>query len=173
MLLLVQVYGMLQTPWPAMPTPRVPSTPLARRAALGTVARVLLAAATQALLPRTLLAGTSRTTPEVVHPDPRPGITAEHVLAESEVPERYRDAYRAAREIPEVLDGIFCHCDCAAHRGLRSLLSCCESEMPQSCGICLGEARTAHRMHGRGATLAEIRVAVDRAYGGRGEHEHA
>ena len=155
-----------------MPTPRVPSTTLPRRAALGTLARVLLvAAATPALLPRTLLAGTSRT-PPVVHPDPRPGITAEHVLAESEVPERYRDAYRAAREIPEVLDGIFCHCDCAAHRGLRSLLSCYESEMPQSCGICLGEARTARRMHGRGATLDEIRAAVDKAYGGRDGHEH-
>jgi hypothetical protein len=155
-----------------MPTPRAPSTPLARRDALGALARLLLAAATPALLPRTLLARTPRTWREVVHPDPRPGITAEHVLPEGEVPERYRDAYRAAREIPEVLDGIFCHCDCAAHRGLRSLLSCYESEMPQSCGICTGEARTAHRMHGRGATLAEIRVAIDRAYGGRDEHQH-
>ena len=155
-----------------MTTPHVPSTPLARRAALGTLARVLLAAAMPARLPRPLLARTLRPAPEVVHPEPRPGVTAEHVLAEADVPERYRDAYRAAREIPEVLDGIFCHCNCAAHRGLRSLLSCYESAMPQSCGICTGEARTAHRMHGRGATLAEIRVAIDRAYGGRDEHAH-
>ena len=156
-----------------MPMPHGPSTPVTRRAALGTLAGVLLAAATPALLPRTLPARPLGPPSDVVHPDPRPGITAERVLAEADVPERYRDAYRAAREIPEVLDGIFCHCDCAAHRGLRSLLSCYESEMPQSCGICTGEARTAHRMHGRGATLAEIRAAVDRAYGGRDGHEHA
>ena len=133
-------------------------TPLTRRAALA-------ALVTMAAMPRDVLALATRV--QVKHPDPRPGVTAERVLAEADVPEKYHDAYRAARDYPQVLDGIFCHCDCEAHRGLRSLLSCYEGTMPQSCGICLGEARLAHRLHGTGKTLAEIRVAVDERFGGR------
>jgi hypothetical protein len=156
---------------PALRDPGSGSTPvvLARRAALGAIARATLATlALAGALPRDLLARASRPAqPEVKHPDPRPGVTAERVLAEADVPEKYRDAYRAAREHPQVLDGIYCHCDCEEHRGLRSLLSCFESTMPQSCGICLGEARLAARLHGRGKTLAEIREAVDESYGGR------
>jgi hypothetical protein len=39
--------------------------------------------------------------------------------------------------------------------------------MPQSCGICTGEARLARRLHARGRTLAQIRVEIDRTYGDR------
>ncbi|HEX2188943.1 MAG TPA: PCYCGC motif-containing (lipo)protein [Longimicrobiaceae bacterium] len=143
--------------------------PLRRRAALGVLARGLLAAlAAPGLLPRAAAAHARRAAP---HPDPRPGITAARVLPEESVPPRYRDAYRAAREIPQVLDGIRCHCDCAEDRGLRSLLSCFETDMPQSCGICLGEARLALRLHRRGRGLAAIREEVDRGYGSRAERE--
>ena len=99
------------------------------------------------------------------HPDPRPGITAEHVLAADKVDASHRDAYAAAREIPEILDGIYCHCDCAdRHGNLRSLLSCYETEMPMSCGVCSGEARTALRLHKKGKTLDEIRSAIDKQF---------
>jgi hypothetical protein len=102
----------------------------------------------------------------VKHPDPRPGITAEHVLSDDKVDASHRDAYAAAREIPEVLDGIYCHCDCAdRHSNLRSLLSCYETEMPMSCGVCTGEARTALRLHKQGRTLDEIRAAIDKQFG--------
>lgn len=149
-----------------MPIPPSPD-PLSRRSALGALARGLLAAlAAPALLPGRVAA---HARPSGWHPDPRPGITAAKVLPEATVPPRYRDAYRAAREIPGVLDGIYCHCDCEEHRGLRSLLACFEGDMPQSCGICLAEARLAHRMHRSGKGLAEIREAVDRAYGKRKE----
>jgi hypothetical protein len=142
---------------------------LARRAALGALARATLAAlALAGAFPRDVLAHAAHGAwPDVKHPEPRPGVTAERVLPEQDVPAKYRDAYRAAREYPQVLDGIFCHCDCEAHRGLRSLLSCYEGTMPQSCGICLGEARLARRLHERGKSLAEIREAVDDTYGGR------
>lgn len=141
-----------------------PETPLSRRGMLVSAARAFarLTAAT-VLLPRPALA--SLPSVRGGHPDPRPGITAAKVLPDSEVKQKYKDAYAAARELPEVMDGIFCHCDCAAHKGLRSLLSCFESAMPQSCGICLGEARLARRLHLRGDSLAAIRVAVDKTYG--------
>ena len=98
------------------------------------------------------------------HPEPREGITAERVLAAEKVPKRYADAYDAAREIPEVLDGLYCHCDCAERDGLRSLLECFYGTMPQSCRVCLNEARLARRLHGQGRSLDEIRRAVDDEY---------
>ena len=115
-----------------------------------------------------LMLGASRRIPRGTtrHPDPRPGITSAHVLPADKVDEEHRDAYAAAREIPEILDGIYCHCDCAdRHSNLRSLLSCYETEMPMSCGVCSGEARTALRLHKKGKTLDEIRAAIDKQYG--------
>ena len=151
--------------------------PLGRRAAIALLARTTLGALVAAgALPRHALALTAGM--QVKHPDPRPGITAAAVLAHEDVPLKYRDAYAAAREVPQVLDGIFCHCDCAAHRGMRSLLSCFESKMPQSCGICLGEARLALKLHREGKDLAAIRAAVDRRFGGNrsgrrdDDHDH-
>jgi len=101
----------------------------------------------------------------VEQPEPRPGITAERVLAADEVPSQARRAYEAAREIPQLLDGLYCHCDCAGRDGLRSLLSCFETRMPFSCGYCREEAELALRLHREGRTLAEIRRAVDREFG--------
>src|SRR5688500_10809069 len=59
------------------------------------------------------------------HPDPRPGITAAKVLPVEKLPNRkkVRSAYAAAREFPEVFDGVYCVCDCTS-MGHRSLLSC-------------------------------------------------
>jgi hypothetical protein len=101
----------------------------------------------------------------VVHPEPRPGITAAKVLPAERVKRRARAAYQAAREIPEVLDGLYCHCDCASRDGLRSLFACFETEMPNGCGVCTGEAVLARKLHRKRSTLAEIRAAVDEKYG--------
>jgi hypothetical protein len=132
--------------------------PISRRSAL-----VRLAACVAA--PLATVAARRLPTAPTHHPDPRPGITAEHVLPDDKVDAKTRDAYAAAREIPEVLDGIYCHCDCAdRHSNLRSLLSCYETEMPMSCGVCAGEARTALRLHRQGKSLDEIRAAIDRQF---------
>ena len=101
----------------------------------------------------------------VVHPEPRPGITAAAVLPADRVPKRARAVYDQAREIPGVLDGIYCHCDCAERDGLRSLLSCFETEMVASCRICSGQAKLAYELHRRGKTLDEIRASVDAKFG--------
>jgi hypothetical protein len=34
------------------------------------------------------------------------------------------DAHRVARDIPEVLDQLYCYCECDKHLGHKSLLSC-------------------------------------------------
>jgi hypothetical protein len=102
------------------------------------------------------------------HPDPRPGIDASHMLS----PEKVREhpgavaAFDEARTIPQILDGIRCHCGCADLPDKRSLLSCYEEDgMALDCDICQGEARLAYRLHARGRTLAEIRDAIDARYG--------
>lgn len=102
----------------------------------------------------------------VDHPEPRKGVTAERVLSGTDMKKkRAQGAYEMAAKIPHVLDGIFCHCDCHDVHGKRSLLECFEVEMASSCGICMGSAETAYRMHEKGKTLDEIRTAIDAKYG--------
>ena len=98
------------------------------------------------------------------HPTPRPGIDASRVTAAKEVHggAETREAFELARQIPQVLDGIRCHCGCAEMEGFYSLLSCFEKDgMAQHCEVCQGLARLAHRMHRAGKSLAQIRSAVD------------
>jgi hypothetical protein len=132
-----------------------------RREALRALARVAGAAVVTLALPR----GAGALVRRARHPDPRPGITAANVLAEGAVPERAREAYRVAREIPGILDGIYCHCDCAERDGKRSLLGCFEGTMASTCGICRGEATLAGKLNAKGKSLDEIRAAVDDEYG--------
>ena len=102
----------------------------------------------------------------IEHPDPRPGITAEHVLPADHFKEaKVARNYDMAREIPEVLDGLYCHCDCSKSMHHRSLLSCYESEQPSGCGTCIEEMKLAYRLHKEGKTLDEIRKAVDERFG--------
>lgn len=102
-----------------------------------------------------------------VHPEPRPGVTAERVLPPSMVLNTpgAAEAYAAARTAPAVLDGVYCHCDCAKHFGHRSLLTCFESDHGSHCDICMGEARLAARLAAQGSTLEQIRHAIDERFG--------
>jgi len=101
------------------------------------------------------------------HPDPRPGITSEGVLAPASYAgyDRIVRAYEAAQQMPEVLDGLYCYCDCRHHFNHRSLLACFQSEHGASCDICLDEAWMAAQMHRQGKSLTEIRRAVDAQFG--------
>ncbi len=101
------------------------------------------------------------------HPDPRPGITGENVLAEAEIGERrrVREAYEAARTHPELFDGVYCACECDKSMGHRSLLSCFESRQAIGCMACREEAELVTRLARDGKSLAEIRLAVDEEFG--------
>ncbi len=102
-----------------------------------------------------------------VHPDPRPGITAERVLPPGLVLNTpgAAEAYAAARSAPAVLDGVYCHCECAKHLGHRSLLTCFESDHGAQCDICMGEATLAARLAAQGSSLDAIRRAIDERFG--------
>lgn len=98
------------------------------------------------------------------HPTPRRGIDASRVTAAKDVHggAEVREAFELVRQIPQVVDGIRCHCGCAEMEGVYSLLSCFENDgMAQHCDVCQSLARLAHRMHRDGKSLDQIRRAVD------------
>jgi len=101
------------------------------------------------------------------HPAPRPGVTGRAVLPASSfgADARLVEAYTAAREMPEVFDGLYCYCRCKEDFGHRSLLTCFESEHGASCDVCLAEAKLAAEMHANGASLDAIRSAIDAQFG--------
>jgi hypothetical protein len=119
---------------------------------LGTVAAVAL---TGALLGACSGAGH--------HPTPREGVTGAGVLPASTWGDDMRlvRAYEAAHEFPAVFDGLYCYCECKENLGHRSLLTCYQSEHAASCDVCLTEGTMAFQMHQRGATLDQIRQAID------------
>ena len=122
-----------------------------------------------ALLPVVFLARPVRALAEArpKHPTPRPGITAARVLPDGKLHDQSVAAvFAKVREIPQIVDGIRCHCGCAGVEGFYSLLSCYEGNgMAQHCVICQGEARLAHKLHTEGWSLNGIRTAIDAEFG--------
>ncbi len=106
------------------------------------------------------------------HPTPR--LDAATVQVRDVVPAsayaaypRVAEVYREAAQIPEILDGLYCYCDCSRHSGHYSLLDCFKSDHGAGCDICLSEAALAYKMAKEGKSLDQIRSAVDALYGGR------
>jgi len=129
-----------------------PAWILAGGAAAGIVAVALLALLQQ---------------PPAHHPTPRPAGEAGPVrdAAIYEAYPRVEGAYRMAAEIPSVLDGLHCYCECAANLGHYSLLTCFQSDHAAGCDTCLGEAMLAYQMTRQGASLSAIRKAIDQNWG--------
>ena len=101
------------------------------------------------------------------HPEPRPGITAAHVLRDDMLTDSsLAPVFAMVREIPQIVDGIRCNCGCAEMEGFYSLLSCYEKDgMAQHCVICQGQARLAYKLHAEGWSLRGIRRAIDAEFG--------
>jgi hypothetical protein len=129
-----------------------------RDAVLYTLAAVLLIVAGVVLFARRASASE--------HPKPR--ANAEHMHTES--PDRYgaypeaKEVYGMSAHIKSTLDGLFCYCYCKGG-GHYSLLDCFKDDHGAGCDVCLGEARLAYDMIQKGATLAEIRAAIDAQFG--------
>ncbi|MFQ5735229.1 MAG: CYCXC family (seleno)protein [Thermodesulfobacteriota bacterium] len=73
-------------------------------------------------------------------------------------------AYEVAREMPEVLDSLYCYCDCKKHMNHKSLLTCYTNEHAAYCDICINEALMAKRLHEQGKDVLAIRKAVDEKF---------
>lgn len=140
----------------------MPPLRMTRRSLLASGASAVVAA----MLPRALRARAIGVAGP--HPAPRPGIDASKVLTAAQLGDDTDaiPAFDAVRGIPQIADGIRCHCGCADREGFYSLLSCYEGEgMARMCLICQGEGRMAARLHAQGRTLDDIRAAIDARYG--------
>ncbi len=73
-------------------------------------------------------------------------------------------AYRVAQEIPDVIDQMYCYCECDKHSAHVTLLSCFTDNHAAECDICQDEALDAAKMKTQGYTVAEIRSRIDGKY---------
>ncbi len=135
-------------------------TELSRRAAVERVVGLFAVL----FLPRDLLAQSREPFP---HPDPRPGITADHVLSAEELGSNKSvlESYETARAHPALFDGLYCTCECKESMGHRSLLSCFESRQAAGCWGCREQAELVARMVKKGENLEAIRRAFDVKWG--------
>ncbi len=102
------------------------------------------------------------------HPEPRPRAAS---LGESVMPAgffadnpRAQRTYQMARQIPGMLDAVYCNCHCKEELGHRSLLTCFQSQHGSGCDVCLGEAELVYRLQTQGRNLKEIRQQIDLAF---------
>lgn len=77
--------------------------------------------------------------------------------------------YRAAAEVPDVLDELFCYCFCEDPRHApmhRSLRSCFTDAHATQCTVCLREALRARELVQEGLPLPEIERRIDAEFSG-------
>ncbi|HJT68142.1 MAG TPA: CYCXC family (seleno)protein [Pyrinomonadaceae bacterium] len=77
-----------------------------------------------------------------------------------------REAYRAAREIPQTLAQLPCYCHCDRGMGHKSLHSCYEDEHASQCATCINEALLALKLEKEHKlTPAQIRDRIVQEFG--------
>ena len=90
-------------------------------------------------------------------------------LAPTLPPEQFfgkaRQAYKAAKEIPEILAQLPCYCYCDASYGHKSLHTCYESDHSSHCAVCVDEALMAYQLQKEeGLTAPQIRERIVAKY---------
>lgn len=74
--------------------------------------------------------------------------------------------YETAKQIPRVLDKIYCYCNCAINPKFKhkSLLSCFTDEHASQCGICMRQAMVSMEMTKAGKKPVEISEYFKKQY---------
>ena len=75
-----------------------------------------------------------------------------------------REAYEVAERDPALLAQLHCYCGCDKSDGHKNLLDCFRDKHGSTCGVCVGEARDAESMAGRGMAVEQIRDALRARY---------
>ncbi|MBI5894340.1 MAG: hypothetical protein HZB79_11995 [Deltaproteobacteria bacterium] len=73
--------------------------------------------------------------------------------------------YQIAKEIPDVLDNIYCYCNCQMHSGHKSLLSCYTDKHAAFCDICQNQAIRAYELYKEGKDIMTIKRMEDKEFG--------
>ena len=78
-----------------------------------------------------------------------------------------REAYEAARAIPEVFAQLPCYCHCDQSLGHKSLHTCFENDHAAHCAVCVDEALLAYQLKKeQGMSPEQIRETIVAKYGG-------
>ncbi len=73
-------------------------------------------------------------------------------------------AYKIARENLELLDSIYCYCNCKKSFGHKSLLTCFVDKHAVNCDICQDQALYTHSLYQKDHDISRVRVAVDKRF---------
>ncbi len=73
-------------------------------------------------------------------------------------------AYKLAGENRELLDHMYCYCNCAMSIGHKSLLSCFADTHATNCKICQNQAFYAASLAEKGYDVAEVRKRMDQKF---------
>ena len=88
-------------------------------------------------------------------------------LAPERFPGKTRQAYQAAKDIPQTLAQLPCYCHCDRGMGHKSLHSCFEDDHAAHCATCVDEALMAYRLQKEQHFSAkQIRERIIAAYSG-------
>ena len=72
--------------------------------------------------------------------------------------------YKIARENPELIDSLYCYCNCKQNFGHKSLLTCFVDKHALNCDICQDQALYADSLYQTNNDIAKIRLAVDKRF---------
>ncbi|HEY2381640.1 MAG TPA: CYCXC family (seleno)protein [Terriglobia bacterium] len=78
---------------------------------------------------------------------------------------RAREAYQAARDIPEILAQLPCFCGCVDSLGHHNNLYCFADSHGSICDLCQDIALSAQDMHRKGMPISQIRDNIRATYG--------
>lgn len=86
-------------------------------------------------------------------------------LAPGNFPGKTREAYQAAKDIPQTLAQLPCYCHCDRGMGHKSLHSCFEDDHAAHCATCIDEALLAYRLQrDQHLSANQIRERIIAAY---------
>jgi hypothetical protein len=77
---------------------------------------------------------------------------------------RAREAYQAAREIPQVLSQLPCYCGCMQNFGHKNNLYCFHDDHGADCSLCQDIAIDAREMYRQGKSVEAIRNSIRDMY---------
>jgi Protein of unknown function with PCYCGC motif len=82
-----------------------------------------------------------------------------------------REAYEAAKKIPQTLAQLPCYCECDLGSGHKSLHTCFENDHASGCAVCVDEALLAYKLQKeQKLTPEQVRDKIIEKYSGAGHH---
>jgi len=70
-------------------------------------------------------------------------------------------AYWVAKQIPEILDNVYCYCHCQENHAHKSLKTCFVDRHGSMCGVCMDEAIMSYDLYKKGYDTKDIVEKVD------------